>query len=79
VTMSRQLDVLWLLGAKAPEVVDNWLGPLDRFVEYWYNGCVNDPRKELFTQIYRAVDGLPRTHAAQSGLLIKTVTAGHGR
>ena len=54
--------------AATPETVDNWLGPLERFVVLLYDRtssqkCVNGARKQLFTQKGRAIDGLPPTQA----------------
>ena len=55
--------------AATPETVENWLGPLERFVVLLYDRAssqefVNVARKQLFTQKCRAIDGLPPTQAA---------------
>jgi len=55
--------------AAIPESVENWLGPLERFVVLLYDHTssqefVNGARKQLFTQKGRAIDGLPPTQAA---------------
>ena len=55
--------------AATPETVENWLGPLERFVVLLYDRTssqefVNGARKQLFTQKGRAIDGLPPTQAA---------------
>ena len=56
--------------AATPETVENWLGPLERFVVLLYDRtssqeCVNGARKQLFTQKGRAIDGLPPTQAVR--------------
>ena len=52
-----------------PESVENWLGPLERFVVLLYyrtssQEFVNRARKQQFTHKCRAIDGLPPTQAA---------------
>ena len=55
--------------AATPESVENWLGPLERFVVLLYDRTssqefVNGATKQLFTQKGRAIEGLPPTQAA---------------
>ena len=50
--------------AATPESVENWLGPLERFVVLLYDSTssqkfVNGARTQLFTQKGIAIDGLP--------------------
>ncbi len=49
--------------------IEQWLGLLEQFVVLLYDRtssqeCVNDARKQLFTQKGRAIDSLPPTQAA---------------
>ena len=55
--------------AATPESIENWLGPLERFVVLLYDRTssqeyVNGAWKQLFPQKGRASDGLPPTQAA---------------
>ena len=55
--------------AATPESVENWLGPLERFVVLLYDRTSsqeldNGARKQLFTQKGRAIEGLTPTQAA---------------
>jgi len=55
--------------ASKPESIEEWLEPLERFVVLLYDrtssqGCVNQARRQLFTQKGRAIDGIPPTQAA---------------
>ena len=58
------------LAAKpSPQTIQEWLGLLERFVILLYDRsssqeCVNQARKQLFTQKGRAIENLPPTHAA---------------
>ena len=58
------------LAAKpSPQTIQEWLGLLERLVILLYDRsssqeCVNQARKQLFTQKGRAIENLPPTHAA---------------
>jgi len=71
-----------LVARPSPQSIEEWLGPLERFMVLLYDRtssqeCVNEARKQLFTQKGRAIDGLPPTQAALiQQLPIRLVTAG---
>ena len=70
----------------APQTIEEWLGPLERFVVLLYDrtsslDCVNEARTQLFTQKGRTqskVYHLHRLHLSSTsrGLLTKLVIAG---
>ena len=58
-----------LVARPSPQSIEEWLGPLERFVVLLYDHissqeCVNEARKQLFTQKGRAIDSLPPKQAA---------------
>jgi hypothetical protein len=55
--------------AATPETVENWLGPLERFVVLLYDRTssqefISGATKQLFTEKGKAIDGLPPAQAA---------------
>jgi hypothetical protein len=55
--------------AATPDGIDDWMGPLERFVVLLYDRTstqesANQPRKQLFTQTGRTIDGIPPTQTA---------------
>ena len=58
-----------LVAMPIPQTIEEWLGPLERFVVLLYD-CTssqeraNEARKHLFTQKGREIDGLPPTQDA---------------
>ena len=58
-----------LAATPSPQSLEEWLEPLERFVVLLYDRtssqeCVNEARKQLFTQKGRAIKGLPPTQVA---------------